>query len=209
MRNPIMSIKMRSGALIKIELFHDLCPNSINSIVHLAKKGLYNSRNFYRVVKDFLMMTDCNARNGFENGYDFAIDGEYAANGYEKELPPFTKGMVGMAGPYGGSSKISIASTFYIVTGENHRLNGNYSVIGRVIEGLDEVRRINNVKCRSARFTTELFDADFSIPEEPEVMETVTIETFGADYPPPKTVPYPEGQVEALKALREFLEIND
>ena len=209
MKNPEMHIKMQSGKTIKIELFHDLCPNSVNSIIYLAGKGLFSGRNFYRVVKDYLMMTDCNARKGFQDGCDFAIEGEYADNGYEKAMPPFTKGMVGMAGPYGGPAKISIASTFYIVTGNGHRLDGKYSVIGRVTEGLDEVERINGVKCKQARFTTELFDADFNIPEDPEIMEEVTVETFGVNYPPPETVPYPEEQVKALKALREFLEGND
>ena len=209
MRNPEMCIKMQSGKIIRIELFHDLCPNSVNSIIYLAEKGLYNGRNFYRVVKDYLMMTDCNPRKEFPKGCDFAIEGEYADNGYEKKLPPFTKGMVGMAGPYGGSSKISIASTFYIVMGNGHKLDGRYSVIGRVIEGLDEAERINGVKCKQTRFTTELFDADFNIPEKPEIMEEVRIETFGVNYPPPEMIPYPEDQIGALKALREFLEKND
>ena len=206
MKNPEMCIKMRSGKIIKIELFHDICPNSVNSIIYLAEKGLYNGRNFYRVVKDYLMMTDCNARKEFSNGCDFAIEGEYAANGYVKEMPLFEKGMVGMAGPYGGSSKISIASTFYIVMGNGHKLDGKYSVIGRIIEGLDEAERINEVKCKQARFITELFDADFNMPEEPEIMEEVIIETFGVNYPPPEIIAYPEDQVMALKSLREFLD---
>jgi len=207
--NPIMTIKMHSGESIKIELFPELCPNSVASIIYLAQKGLYNGRNFYRVVKDYLMMTDCNPRDWFPNGLHFAIDGEYRANGYDKKMPKFVKGSVGMAGPYGGVSKISLAGTFYIVITENHKLDGNYSVVGHVIEGLDEVARINNVKCKSARFQTGDFDANFSIPETPEIMEEVTVETFGVTYLQPVTVPYPDDQLEAISALRKFLDAND
>ena len=201
MQNPVLSITMKSGAVIKIEMFHGLCPNTVNSVIHLAKAGLYNGRKFYRVVKDFVLQTDCDKRKNDPQGCDYVLDSECAASGHMAEQPDFVPGIVGMAG-MGGGSNITGGSAFFIMTGEHPRLNGNFPVIGRVIDGMGEVMRINNVKCRQRMFN----QIAFHTPEAPEIMETVTVETFGGIYPPPKTKPYSPDYLESEEELNKFLE---
>jgi peptidyl-prolyl cis-trans isomerase B (cyclophilin B) len=200
MQNPILSIKMKNGAVIKIELFHAISPNTVNSVIHLAKAGLYDGRKFYRVVKDFVLQTDCDKRKNDSRGCDYALDSECSSSGHMTEQPAFVPGIVGMAG-MGGGSNVTGGSAFFIMTGEHTRLNGNFPVIGRVIDGMDEVMRINSVKCRQRMFN----QIAFHTPEEPEIMETVTVETFGVDYPLPKTKPYPPEYMESEDELNEFL----
>ena len=114
MRNPIMHIEMEMGGSIDIELYPDITYNSVRSVIWLANQGLYDGRVFYRVVKDFVIQTDCDQRPGiFEEGCEYIIDGEYANSGYMIEQPSFEKYVVGMAG-CGGDSNISAGSQFLL-----------------------------------------------------------------------------------------------
>lgn len=88
MQNPIMHIEMEEGGMIDIELFPDITCNTVRSVIWLADQGLYDGRDFYRVVKDFVLQTDCDLRHGiYETGCDYIIDGEYLNSGYTVKQP--------------------------------------------------------------------------------------------------------------------------
>ena len=196
MQNPHLVIEMASRNKIVIELFPDVAPNTVASVVSLVKKGLYDKRAFYRVVKDFVLQTGCAKDVWHEAGCEYIIDSECADGGFEKPQPPFTKYIVGMAG-MGKGSNITSGSEFFIMTGDTPRLDGNFPVIGKVISGFEEVDRINSVPCSDLMFK----NIKFYQPLEKEIMEHVTVETFGALYPEPKTKPLPDGYLDEDKEL--------
>lgn len=182
--NPIMHIEMEKGGIIDIELFPEITNNSVRSIIWLAKKGWYDNRIFYRVVKDFVLQTDCDKRVGiYEEGCDYIIDGEYKNSGYMVDQPSFTKYYVGMAG-CGGDSNVSAGSQFFIMTGDHPRLDNNFPVVGKVVGGFDVVDRINEVECYE-KFVAGTIK--FFTPKDPQRMRRVWVDTFGVEYEAPKT----------------------
>lgn len=202
--NPIMHIEMEMGGIIDIELYPEITYNSVRSVIWLAKQGLYDGRVFYRVVKDFVIQTDCDKRPGiFEEGCDYIIDGEYANSGYMAEQPSFEKYIVGMAG-CGGNSNISAGSQFFIMTGERKSLDGNFAVIGKVINGFEVVDKVNEAECHERVYRDTI---KFFTPKEPQRMKRVWVDTFGEEYEAPKTkIPSEEFLAEEreLDALVEF-----
>ena len=201
--NPIMHIEMEMGGIIDIELFPNLTYNSVRSVIWLVNKGWYNNRIFYRVVKDFVLQTDCDKRPGiYEVGCDYIIDGEYENSGYMIEQPSFTKYYVGMAG-CGGDSNISAGSQFFIMTGNHPRLDKNFPVIGKVIDGFDVVDRINDVACYE-KFVNGTIK--FFTPKESQRMKRVWVDTFGVEYEPPKTKKPSEEYLKEEKELDALIE---
>ena len=182
--NPIMHIEMEAGGIIDIELYPDITYNSVRSIIWLVNKGWYNNRIFYRIVKDFVLQTDCDKRPGiYEEGCDYIIDGEYKNSGFMAEQPSFKKYYVGMAG-CGGDSNISAGSQFFIMTGDHERLDGDFPIVGKVIGGFDVIDRLNNTPCNEKMIAGNI---RFFTPKEPQRMKKVWVDTFGVEYEPPRT----------------------
>ncbi len=182
--NPIMHIKMAEGGMIDIELFPDITCNTVRSVIWLANQGFYDGRDFYRVVKDFVLQTDCDIRPGiYETGCDYIIDGEYMHSGYSVKQPAFGKYMVGMAG-HGKDSNISSGSSFFIQTSTDNSLDGDFAVIGQVVDGFEVVDRINNTPCNQKLFREKI---SFHTPKKPQRIERLWIDTHGKFYDPPKT----------------------
>lgn len=199
MKNPHLVIHMMNKKTILLELFPEIAPNTTASVMWLAGKGLYNNRPFYRVVKDFVIQTGCSKEMDYKTGCDYVIDSECSGSGFSIPQPLFEKYHVGMAG-MGPGSNITSGSEFFITTGEPPpRLNNNFPVIGRVMSGFEEVDRINNVACSD----TMVKNTKYFQPLEKEIMEKVTVETFGVSYPPPKTRPYPHGYLEAEEEINK------
>ncbi len=196
--NPILHIEMEAGGQIEIELFPEITPNSVRSIIWLANQGLYDGRIFYRVVKDFVLQTDCDKRPGlFEEGCDYIIDGEYYNSGYTVEQPSFEKYYVGMAGA-GGDSNITAGSQFFIMTGDHPRLDKNFPVVGKVIGGFEVVERINETDCYERMVQEKI---KFYTPKTPQRMKKVWVETFGIEYEAPKTKQPDEAYYEGEKEI--------
>ena len=198
-QNPNLIIEMANKSIIKIELMPDLAPNTVASVVSLAEQGLYDNRPFYRVVKDFVIQAGCSKEMDYETGCDYSLDSECADAGFQTPQPEFTKYMVGMAGLGPGSNTTS-GSVFFIMTGDVPRLNGNYPVIGKVISGFEEVDRINNVPCSETMYK----EIKFYQPLEKEIMEKVTVETYGVKYPSPKIKVRPENHLETDNELNKI-----
>lgn len=172
MQNPVVTIKMNSGKIIKAELYPEIAPNTVNNFISLVKKGFYNGLTFHRVIYGFMIQGGCPEGTGMGNpGY--SIKGEFLGNGFKNDLK-HTEGVLSMAR---SMMPDSAGSQFFIMHKLAPHLDGQYAAFGKVIEGMDVVNEI--AEC----------DTDYSDkPLDEQVMEEVTVETFGVDYPEPEKV---------------------
>lgn len=172
MANPIVTIKMKNGDIIKAELYPDIAPNTVNNFVSLIKKGFYDGVIFHRVIKGFMLQGGDPDGTGM-GGPGYSIRGEFKNNGFTNELK-HEPGVLSMARTM---MPDSVGSQFFIMHKTSPHLDGDYAAFGKVIEGMDVVNRIAEEK------------TDFSDrPLQEQAMETVTVETFGVEYPEPEKV---------------------
>ncbi len=168
-KNPIVTIEMENGGIIKAELYPDVAPNSVNNFISLVKKGYYNGIIFHRCIQDFMIQGGCPQGTGM-GGPGYSIRGEFSANGFKNELK-HDRGVLSMARTMMPNSA---GSQFFIMHRNSPHLDGQYAAFGKVIEGMDVVDTIATAR-------TDRNDR----PIEPQRMKTVTVETFGVDYPEP------------------------
>ncbi|GKU26029.1 MULTISPECIES: peptidylprolyl isomerase [Clostridium] len=161
--NPIVTIKMAQGGVIKAELYPEVAPNTVKNFVSLIKKGFYDGVIFHRVIPGFVIQGGDPQGIGI-GGPGYSIKGEFAANGFKNDLN-HTKGVLSMAR---SGHPDSAGSQFFIMVADAPHLNGQYAAFGKVTEGLDVVDGIVATK-------TDYSDK----PYEDQVMEKVTVE--GAD----------------------------
>lgn len=171
MANPIVTITMGSGDVIKAELYPDIAPNTVNNFISLINKGYYNGLCFHRVIKGFMIQGGCPDGTG-TGGPGYSIRGEFSQNGFKNDLK-HTAGVLSMARTMDPNSA---GSQFFIMHSDSPHLDGAYAAFGKITEGQDIVDKIANVP-------TSWGDA----PVEPQVMKKVTVETFGETYPEPET----------------------
>jgi len=172
MANPIVTIQMESGDLIKVELYPEIAPNSVNNFVSLVKKGYYDGLIFHRVIEGFMIQGGCPDGTGM-GGPGYSIPGEFTWNGFKNNLQ-HTAGVISMAR---AQHPDSAGSQFFIMHKNSPHLDGQYAAFGKVTEGLDVVNKI-------AEVPTDWSDR----PMETQRMAKVTVDTFGVDYPEPKTL---------------------
>lgn len=170
MKNPIVTIRMHDGGVIKAELYPEIAPNTVNNFISLVQKGFYNGLIFHRVIPGFMIQGGCPQGNG-TGGPGYSIPGEFTANGYNNDLR-HTRGVLSMAR---AMDPDSAGSQFFIMHEDAPHLDGQYAAFGQVLEGMDAVDKIAATK-------TGWGDK----PLTPQVMQKVTVETFGQDYPAPK-----------------------
>lgn len=172
MANPIVTITMDTGDVIKAELYPGIAPNTVNNFISLIKKGYYDGLIFHRVINGFMIQGGCPDGTG-TGGPGYSIKGEFSQNGFKNDLK-HDAGVLSMARTM---IPDSAGSQFFIMHKRSPHLDGAYAAFGKVTEGLDVVNRIAET------------DTDFSDkPLKAQVMKTVTVETFGVDYPEPDTV---------------------
>ena len=169
MQNPIVTIQMENLDEIKIELYPHVAPNTVNNFISLVKKGFYDGLIFHRVIKGFMIQGGCPYGMG-TGGPGYQIKGEFSANGVVNDLK-HTRGVISMARAMNPNSA---GSQFFIMHKDAPHLDGQYAAFGMVIEGMDAVDRI-------ADQSTDFSDR----PREDQIMEKVTVETFGEEYPEP------------------------
>ena len=172
MANPVVTFEMENGDIIKAELYPEIAPNTVNNFISLVKKGFYNGLNFHRVISGFMIQGGCPDGNGM-GGPGYSIRGEFAQNGFENGLR-HTPGVLSMAR---AMHPDSAGSQFFIMHKTSPHLDGAYAAFGKVTEGLDVVDKITQTP-------TDFRDR----PMTPQVMKTVTVKTFGTEYPEPETV---------------------
>ncbi len=169
-KNPVVTITMNDGGVIRLELYPDIAPISVNNFLSLINKKFYDGLIFHRVIKGFMIQGGCPDGTGM-GGPGYSIKGEFAQNGVDNPLK-HTEGVLSMAR---SMMPDSAGSQFFIMHKTSPHLDGAYAAFGKVIEGMDVVNRI-------AETATDYSDR----PLEPQVMKTVTAETFGVDYPEPE-----------------------
>ena len=172
MANPIVTMKLNTGKEIKIELYPEVAPNTVNNFISLVNKGFYDGLTFHRIISGFMIQGGDPDGTGM-GGPDYSIKGEFAFNGFKNDLK-HTRGVISMAR---SMHPDSAGSQFFIMHADAPHLDGQYAAFGKVIEGLDAVDEVANTK-------TDFRDA----PIVAQVMETVTVNTFGVDYPEPETL---------------------
>lgn len=171
-QNPIVTITMENGDVIKAELYPDIAPNTVRNFISLIRSGFYNGLTFHRVIYNFMLQGGCSNGTG-TGGPGYHIKGEFLQNGFNNTLR-HTPGVLSMARTM---IPDSAGSQFFIMHKAAPHLDGQYAAFGKVIDGMDIVNRIAET------------DTDFSDkPLDPQVMKSVTVETFGVDYPLPEKV---------------------
>ena len=168
--NPIVTITMENGDVIKAELYPDIAPNTVNNFISLVKKGFYNGLNFHRIINGFMIQGGCPEGTGM-GGPNYSIKGEFSQNGFKNDLK-HTEGVLSMAR---SMRPDSAGSQFFIMHKAAPDLDGAYAAFGKVIEGMDVVNKIA---------TTRTTYGDRPVKEQK--MASVTVDTFGIDYPEPE-----------------------
>lgn len=168
--NPIVTITMENGDVIKAELYPEIAPNTVNNFISLVKKGFYNGLNFHRIINGFMIQGGCPEGTGM-GGPNYSIKGEFSQNGFKNDLK-HTEGVLSMAR---SMRPDSAGSQFFIMHKAAPHLDGAYAAFGKVTEGMDVVNKIA---------TTRTTYGDRPVKEQK--MASVTVDTFGIDYPEPE-----------------------
>ena len=170
MANPIVTITMDNGDVMKAELYPEVAPNTVNNFISLVNKGYYDGLTFHRVIYGFMIQGGCPDGTGC-GGPGYSIKGEFSQNGFDNNLK-HTEGVLSMAR---SMMPDSAGSQFFIMHKNAPHLDGQYAAFGKVIDGMDVVNEI--AEC----------DTDYSDkPLDAQVMKKVTVETFGETYPEPE-----------------------
>ena len=170
MKNPIVTIEMENGKVMKAELYPQIAPNTVANFISLVKKGFYDGLTFHRVIYGFMIQGGCPDGTGM-GGPGYHIKGEFAMNGVQNDLA-HTEGVLSMAR---AMMPDSAGSQFFIMHKAAPHLDGQYAAFGKITEGMDVVNEI--AAC----------DTDFSDkPLDPQIIRQMTVDTFGVDYPEPE-----------------------
>ena len=170
MSNPIITITMQNGSVMKGELYPEIAPNTVNNFISLVKKGYYNGLIFHRVIPGFMIQGGCPDGTGM-GGPGYSIKGEFTQNGFKNDLK-HTKGVLSMARTMAPNSA---GSQFFIMHQTSPHLDGAYAAFGKITEGLDVIDAIAGVR-------TDFRDR----PLADQVITSMEIDTLGVDYPEPE-----------------------
>ncbi|MDK2965968.1 MULTISPECIES: peptidylprolyl isomerase [Lacrimispora] len=172
MKNPVITITMENGDVIKAELYPEIAPNTVNNFISLVKKGYYDGLIFHRVINGFMIQGGCPQGTG-TGGPGYSIKGEFSQNGVSNTLK-HSEGVLSMAR---AMNPDSAGSQFFIMHKAAPHLDGAYAAFGKVIEGMDIVNQIADVK-------TDYNDR----PMTEQKIQSMTADTFGEEYPEPETL---------------------
>lgn len=169
-QNPIVTITMENGDVMKAELYPEVAPNTVNNFISLVKKGFYDGLIFHRVIYGFMIQGGCPQGTG-TGGPGYSIKGEFSKNGFKNDLK-HTEGVLSMAR---AMHPDSAGSQFFIMHKNSPHLDGSYAAFGKVTEGMDVVNNIAET------------DTDFrDRPLDEQKIKSMTVETFGEDYSEPE-----------------------
>ena len=166
MSNPIVTIEMEDGGVMKAELYPEVAPNTVKNFISLIQKQFYDGLIFHRVVPGFMIQGGCPDGTGM-GGPGYTIRGEFAENGYTNDLK-HSKGVLSMART---SVFDSAGSQFFIMVSDAPHLDGSYAAFGKLVEGQE-------VADQMAVLPTNYRDR----PLDDQKIKRVTVETFGKEY---------------------------
>ena len=170
MANPVVTITMTNGDVMKAELYPEIAPNTVNNFISLVQKGFYDGLIFHRVISGFMIQGGDPQGTGM-GGPGYSIKGEFAMNGVRNDLK-HTRGVLSMAR---SMMPNSAGSQFFIMHANAPHLDGQYAAFGKVVEGFDVVDKIASVR-------TGWQDK----PGEEQKIQSMTVELFGETYPEPE-----------------------
>lgn len=171
-QNPVVTINMANGGQIEIELYPHVAPNTVNNFISLVQKSYYDGTIFHRVIPGFMIQGGDPKGTG-TGGPGYSIKGEFSGNGFANDLK-HSRGVISMAR---AASPDSAGSQFFIMVADAPHLDGQYAAFGKVLSGLDVADAIvSTPRDRSDQ------------PREEQKMASVTVDTFGIDYPAPETI---------------------
>ncbi|MBQ9361013.1 MAG: peptidylprolyl isomerase [Lachnospiraceae bacterium] len=171
-QNPVVTFTMEDGKIFKAELYPDIAPNTVNNFISLVNKHFYDGVIFHRVIKGFMIQGGDPEGTGM-GGPDYSIKGEFTSNGFKNDLK-HSAGVLSMART---AVPDSAGSQFFVMHKDSPHLDGDYAAFGKIIEGMDAVNII-------AETETDWNDR----PLSEQKIKTVTVETFGIDYPEPEKI---------------------
>ena len=171
-KNPVVTIEMENGDIMKAELYPDIAPNTVNNFISLIKKGFYDGVIFHRVISGFMLQGGDPEGTGM-GGPGYSIRGEFTSNGFSNELK-HERGVLSMARTM---IPDSAGSQFFIMHKDSPHLDGEYAAFGRITEGIEIVDKI-----------ADTATAPDDRPYETQRMAKVTVDTFGEEYPEPEKI---------------------
>ena len=172
MSNPIVTIEMEDGGVMKAELYPEVAPNTVNNFISLVRSGFYDGLIFHRVIPGF-MIQGGDPDGAGTGGPGYSIKGEFSQNGFKNELA-HTRGVLSMARAMDPNSA---GSQFFIMVADAPHLDGGYAAFGKVVEGMETADAIVKAK------------RDWNdCPKQDQRMKKVTVDTQGVDYPAPEKV---------------------
>ena len=170
MANPVVTITMENGDVMKAELYPEVAPNTVNNFISLVKKGYYDGLIFHRVIRGFMIQGGCPQGTGM-GGPGYSIKGEFSQNGVKNDLK-HTEGVLSMAR---SMMPNSAGSQFVIMHKDAPHLDGAYAAFGKITEGMNIVDKIANER-------TDYSDR----PLKEQKIKSMTVDTFGVEYPEPE-----------------------
>jgi peptidyl-prolyl cis-trans isomerase B (cyclophilin B) len=170
-KNPIATIELENGKVMKAELYPEKAPNTVNNFIALANAKFYDGLIFHRCIPGFMIQGGCPKGNGTgDPGYE--IKGEFAGNGFKQNDLLHDTGVLSMAR---AQNPDSAGSQFFVMVAPAPHLDGQYAAFGKVYEGEEEAIRISEV-------ATDWNDK----PKQPVVIKSIRVDTQGVEYPAPK-----------------------
>ena len=170
MANPVITITMENGDVMKAELYPEIAPNTVNNFISLVSKGYYDGLIFHRVIRGFMIQGGCPQGTGM-GGPGYCIKGEFSQNGFKNDLK-HTEGVLSMAR---AMHPDSAGSQFFIMHKTSPHLDGAYAAFGKITEGMEVVNRIADER-------TDYSDR----PLNEQKIKSMTVDTFGETYPEPE-----------------------
>jgi len=168
--NPIVTINMMDGKVIKAELYPEIAPNTVNNFISLINKGFYNGITFHRVIPGFMIQGGCPEGTGV-GGPGYSIKGEFTSNKFKNDLKHST-GVLSMAR---SNDSDSAGSQFFIMVANSPHLDSSYAGFGKVIEGMEYALEIAKV------------ERDFrDKPSKEQKIKSMTVDTLGIEYKQPE-----------------------
>ena len=168
--NPIVTINMEDGKVIKAELYPEVAPNTVNNFISLINKGFYNGITFHRVIPGFMIQGGCPEGTGV-GGPGYSIKGEFSSNKFKNDLKHST-GVLSMAR---SNDSDSAGSQFFIMVANSPHLDGSYAGFGKVTEGMEYALEIAKV------------ERDFrDKPKKEQKIKSMSVDTLGIEYGEPK-----------------------
>ena len=172
-RNPVATITMEDGQVMRAELYPDKAPNTVNNFISLANSGFYDGLIFHRCIPGFMIQGGCPNGTG-TGGPGYEIDGEFSGNGFADNDIKHTTGVLSMARTMDPNSA---GSQFFIMVGPAEHLDGQYAAFGQVIQGADAAIKISRVPR----------NMNNDKPKKDQKIQSIRVDTFGVDYPKPQT----------------------